>query len=314
MENQNLPPLAETEETFDGALMPEEIPSEPCPAEEPPVRTPAVPAGEAICRQIARGDYEAAVCEAESMADFFPERTLALLRGAADRMRLREAPLLRLLDEEDKKRFFPVYRGDRMPLFEYLLRLQWKVRQGDIDGFARGIPPALFQLARRYLKGKLGVDLERYTDAEGCLNRDELAQTPQGRDILRRLDRRLTVRRNGRILIRNGRPVYLKYRSSPVSTDLCLFLISVYGGDAVVRDTFRRVRDYVRAWQGVLDHEVTPPDARFMKQQTGTTPDEVMARLRFLAGRTIAAVPDHWQSLERMNEWLQDVVRHSVSG
>ena len=264
---------------------------------------------EAVCRHIDNYDYEAAIREAESIAAFVSPRAMELLRGAAERVRINASPLIGLLEEEQKKSLFPIQQSDMMPVFEYMLWLRMKVMREDIADFVRGITPALFNLSLRYLKLKVGIDLKKYVDDRDMLLRSKLEKTDEGRDILQYLDKRFPLRRDGKIILKNGAPMYVDFKDGYINSEICIYLISVYGSDRRVADTFAEIRDFETKIRHKIAHDIVKIDTARMKNVTGVTPSDIMNMLKYVASRTINIAPACWESYERMNELLKEEIK-----
>ena len=58
----------------------------------------------------------------------------------------------------------PIKTGDEREIFEYLISLQIKLKQGNLADFIRGITPVVMDLFESCFKNKCNIDLKKYCD------------------------------------------------------------------------------------------------------------------------------------------------------
>jgi len=235
-------------------------------------------------------DYEAALREAEGIKRHLTNRAVELLEAASARLRLDLRKLRANVPAEAAGKGFGSVQKEDEPLFEYLLWLRCKLLRDDISDFVRGITPALYRLAHKYLRG-LGVDIDRYVEGDR-LKVNLLRGDEKGREYLEILNEK-----------------YKKYggyvKDDYLSSDNCIALIWAYTESDVDADMFENLRRFEAKIRNRIAHDVVKIDRNWMIKQTGYEPWKIWDMFERLANRTLGLSKTDWLCYEYMNDEIK---------
>lgn len=242
-----------------------------------------------IKKHIEAYDYIAALRLAEATKELMPdskvipEQSIRMLKIACARLKLDFSEFTKLNGMTEK--LLPLESSDVRELAEYLLVLQIKVGREEYADFLRGISPIFFEIEKRVLEKRMGMDLSRLIRMDG--------RAPKWKDDLKNLDPSIYKVLDG--FYGQG------FKGGVVKTDHLTRIINHHGGqEAKLFDSFREIEEKVR---NVAAHNIVAVTENWIKSECGYTPDEIMKKLRTLAGKAeIKMDEDDWDSYRKMND------------
>lgn len=117
---------------------------------------------ETIVQLIKAYDYHAAFTLAQDMREFLTDDAFALISAAKERILLNLSGVGQALNNTDYN-IFPIQTaGRKREIFEYLLYLQVKQKQGNYADFIRGITPVILNILEVCLESKFNIDIKKY--------------------------------------------------------------------------------------------------------------------------------------------------------
>lgn len=230
-------------------------------------------------------DYHAARAAGQQMGDFLPEEAGVLLEAA----RLRAHQEWRRIRPDVRERIIPKLGSDEeREIFEYLLWLQIRQRQGELADFLRGLTPALFHLCVRAVQALARFPIRNYCDGD-WLDPERLKGDADGRTVCALLEAHYR---------QPLRPGYL-------NSDLCCWILEgrIPGHPCV--QPLTQLRAIESEARNLAAHTIIPVTDRLLRQKCGRTPEEIMALLRQAAQAVLGREQLQWDSYDLMNRHIK---------
>lgn len=232
-------------------------------------------------------DYHAAVTLAKDMkaedAPYFQKLQLA---DARQRLDLYTVDIL--VKQQDPAIYSPVRNEASRTIYEYMLMLQAKVKQGNYADFARAISPLIVDLYEEILKKQAGISLSDYTFESNGVVRWDMNKLLDNNKIKEILDASYN---NGRF---NGGWVK--------SIHMYTLIKGLIKEPAVLEcvDKLRTVEGNVR---NTAAHNMVSVSDAWVKKKTGLSSEEIITQIRKAFTFTSYNIrSSEWDSYERMNE------------
>ncbi len=247
---------------------------------------------QSIVKLINAYDYSAALILAEQIKGFITKEALDYLIAAKARMELNLSNYTKILSAS-KVDFMPIKSGDKRKIFEYVLMLTVREKQGNYADFIRGLTPILLPIYESCLLNQCNININdycvkatQYGNTVYQLSVDKMQKSEIGKRIYNKLQQRVF----------NDKTIY--------STVHIFSIIEEFSSDHELIDTLRKLED-VRKKRNVVAHEVVGVNDAWIKSKTGLSSKEIVKALKFCMSKAgINISPDFWESYEGMNAIL----------
>ena len=260
---------------------------------------------ESIRRLLDAYNYKAALLLAQDIADFIPEDTMRMLQAAECRLQLDKSGYTKAMQGIPHK-FTPIEMGDQRQIFEYVLSLQIKMRQGNYADFLRGLTPVVLDLFTMCLKDQLKITPEQFCrkTKNGIykISMITMQQTEHGRKIQKALQDGM-ARHNSR---------YGTYYSDIQETALgsmqiCFIFEGMLSEGNLLNDICTMRENIESKLRNIAAHEIESVTDDWIYRQTKMHAEDIMKLLRRLviyAG--VKAKNDYWNSYADMNRIIAE--------
>lgn len=210
-----------------------------------------------VCAHVMAFDYSAAVRIMDGSPTLFSPDCRSLLQAADKRTKLDLRPLTAYARDHGIKAtdWIPIQQSGVQLPFEHLLWLKVKKDRGEYAEYIRGITPLLFRLSLVYLQVKCKCNIEDYCDKDDRLLTSKLSKTPEGQEILEKLNTRY----------------FSGFKDSYLSSDICVHLISMLSTDETMKACFSQLRDFELGIRNKVAHDIVVIDEKMIDQKTGYT-------------------------------------------
>ncbi len=247
---------------------------------------------QSIIKLINAFDYTAALVLAEQIEGFFTKDAIAYLRAAKARINLDLAGYTKAL-KETKADFMPIKSGDKRKIFEYVLMLTVREKQGNYADFIRGLTPIFLHIFENCLLSQCGINIKdyciqtkQYGETIYKLSIAKLQETEKGKEICEVLQKRRFV----------DETVYSTAHIFPI--------IEHFSNNQELVEALGKLEE-VRKKRNVVAHEIVCVNDAWIKNRTGLNTKEITKTLKYCISKTgINIAPSFWESYEDMNAVL----------
>ncbi|MEY8319964.1 hypothetical protein AAK894_02660 [Lachnospiraceae bacterium 46-61] len=256
---------------------------------------------EIVIKMIDAYNYKAAKEIAEDIKEYLEQDTLNLIHAAYCRSQID----LRGYDKALKNKkydFMPVKTGDEREIFEYLISLQIKLKQGNLADFIRGITPVVMDLFENCLKNKCNIDLKKYCEKVNkkgafvyVLRGSILEQTEEGKKIKQILD-----------------GAYGTMKDAPYTSDNVIKLFENLSGaeEYELLNKMKKLHDVEQNVRNFAAHEIVSVTEEWLKKRTEMEAREIMELLKSVTIQSgIHVKKEYWDSYNAMNEVIKNSMK-----
>lgn len=277
---------------------------------------------ETIVQLIKAYDYHAAFTLAKDMREFLNDDAFALISAAKERILLNLRGVGHALNNTDYN-IFPIQTvGRKRNIFEYLLYLQIKQKQGNYSDFIRGITPVILNILEECLENQCGIDLKKYC-VEKIRYKDKIF-------IIKDENEHLTSKQQE--ALRFGNSIYCinidKLTESPAGMEIKSILEEAFGGsikesfysssqiypilykktdDMDLINILEKLQLVERDLRNITAHQMVSVTDDWIQKNSGMTSKEIMDSLKKLAIKSgIKIKNEDWNSYDEMNKMIEE--------
>ena len=277
---------------------------------------------EMIVRLIEAYDYQAALDIAESIDEFIPKEVLTLLMAAKCRLMLDHKGVRRAL-QGTIYNIFPVNSGKHLIIFEYLLYLQLRQKQGNYADFVRGVTPVVMDLLEALLWSKCKIDLKDYCIEKVKYN-NKTYIVPENdnipkymEDIVRKGDHifclynvKLAASSKG-LEIQNI--LQKKFRGeiqeNPYTSAQIYPLLENYIDDTKLIALLSDLKKIERDVRNITAHQIVSVTEDWINRKVEMSSKDIMDLLKRLAANAgLSIKQEFWNSYDDMNKLIVDIL------
>lgn len=250
---------------------------------------------ESIRRLLDAYDYKAALLLAQDISDFISEDTMRMLQAAECRLQLDKSGYTKAMQGIQYK-FTPIEMGDQRQIFEYVLSLQIKMRQGNYADFLRGLTPVVLDLFTMCLKDQLKITPEQFCQKTRTgayrISTAVMQQTETGRQIMQVLQRGFGD---------------LNIKEEHLGSMQIMKIFEGMSGDMALVEDLRRMRDVETNVRNVAAHEIVSVTDDWIYHKTQLHAEDIMKLLkRLVIYAGVKAKNDFWNSFDDMNRVIAE--------
>lgn len=246
---------------------------------------------ESIRRLLDAYNYKAALMLAQDIADFIPEQTMRMLQAAEYRLQLDQRGYTKATKGIDCK-FQPIEAADQCQLFEYVLSLQIKMKQGNYADFLRGLTPVVLDLFTMCLKNQLKITPDMFCqkgrNEAWRISTEVMRKSSEGMQVMNALQqgfRDLSIKED-----------YLG--SMPI-----MKIFEMLSADIDLVKDLRRMRDIETDVRNVAAHEIVSVTDEWIYAKTKMHTEDIMKLLkRLVVCAGVKAKNEFWDSYAAMNK------------
>lgn len=257
---------------------------------------------EMIVQLIEAYDYHAALLIAEGIGEFISPDVTALLRAAESRLMLNQSGIDTALQGTGYQ-ILPIRtNGRKKEIFEYLLYLQLRQKQGHYADFIRGITPVILDLLEECLEVNCNIDMKEFCverikyngDREYRLSNKKLEQSEKGRYVQEILKKRFQNEVKEQFY--SSAQIYpILGELMQKDTDLCEIL-----------KRLDRVESEVR---NVTAHQIVSVTDEWIQKKVSLSSGDIMKLLKQLAVKAKLPVKnEYWDSYDHMNRQIIELL------
>lgn len=250
---------------------------------------------EMIVQLVRAYDYHAALALAKDMREFLPEDVYALLQAAEQRLMLNLRGVGTAL-QGTKYKIFPIETaGNKRDIFEYILYLQLRQKQGNYADLIRGITPVILNLLEECLMTNCKIDLKDYCvekrkgSGQLFLSKEKLEKSEEGREIQKILEAEFS-----------GEIREEFYKSAQIYP-----ILQAKTSDAELGFILEKLRSIEREVRNVTAHQMVSVTEEWIQKMVKMSSKEIVNLLKRLAVYSgIPVKKEYWNSYDDMNALL----------
>ena len=188
-------------------------------------------------------------------------------------------------------KFTPIEMGDQRQIFEYVLSLQIKMRQGNYADFLRGLTPVVLDLFTMCLKDQLKITPEQFCQRTKTgayrISVAVMQQTEIGRQVMRVLQQGFGD---------------LNIKEEYVGSMQIMKIFEGMSNDMALVEDLHRMRDVETNVRNVAAHEIVSVTDAWIYHKTHLHAEDIMKLLkRLVISAGVKAKNDYWNSFDDMN-------------
>jgi len=253
---------------------------------------------EIMIKMIDAYNYKAAKEIADDIKEYIDGNVLDLIHAAYCRSQIDLSGYDKALKNK-KYDFMPIKTGDEREIFEYLISLQIKLKQGNLADFIRGITPVVMDLFESCFKNKCNIDLKKYCDKVNkkgvfvyYLKESLLSNTEEGQKIKKILDSAYGGMKDG------------PYTSNTI---MKLFENLSNAKESTLLDTMKKLHDVEQNVRNFAAHEIVSVTEEWIEKRTGMKAKEIMELLKSITVQSgINVKKEYWNSYDDMNTVIKN--------
>ena len=260
---------------------------------------------ESIRRLLDAYDYKAALLLAQDISDFILEDTMRMLQAAECRLQLDKSGYTKAMQGIQYK-FTPIEMGDQRQIFEYVLSLQIKMRQGNYADFLRGLTPVVLDLFTMCLKDQLKITPEQFCrkmkNGAYKISMTTMQQTERGQEILQALQ-------NGMKRHNNKYGTYYSdiQANTLGSMQICFIFEGMLPECDLLNDICTMRENIESKLRNIAAHEIESITDDWIYRQTKMHAEDIMKLLkRLVIYAGVKAKNDFWNSYADMNRVIAE--------
>lgn len=248
---------------------------------------------QSIIKLINAYDYKAACMLANEVDVYLNKEILACIRSAYSRLQLDVSGYSKEI-AISKMNFKPNMSGDKLKIFEYVLMLIVKQKQGNYADFIRGLTPVLLDIFENCLLKECGINIKDYcierktrTETIYNLSKSKMLETAKGMEICDTLNS--------------------EYRGNfednkPYSTTYIFPIIKYYSTDSKLIESLElleKVRSNVR---NLVAHEIVGVTDNWIEKRIGKNSQTIITNIKYCISKCGMNIKsDYWNSYDDMN-------------
>lgn len=260
---------------------------------------------ESIRRLLDAYNYKAALLLAQDIAEFIPADTMRMMQAAECRLQLDKSGYTKAM-QGMKHKFTPIEMSDHRQIFEYVLSLQIKMRQGNYADFLRGLTPVVLDLFTMCLRDQLGITPDQFCSKmkKGGYKVDTavMQRTERGREIRQALKSGM-ARHNNRYGTR-----YTDIQETVLNSMQICFIFEGMLPEGALLDDICTMRENVESkLRNIAAHEIESVTDDWIYRQTRLHAEDIMKLLkRLVLCAGVKVRNDYWNSYADMNRIIAE--------
>ncbi len=246
---------------------------------------------EMIVRLIKSYDYKGALSVAEDIKEFISDDAYSLINAGYNRIMLNQSGVSKALKNKDFNNIMPIQtNGTKKDIFEYLLYLQLRQRQGNYSDFIRGITPVIMNLLEECLEINYGIKKEDFCIKDNKsvyrINIEQMEKTKKGKMIKEILSKEY----------KDIKETFL------TSAQLYIILISL-SNDIDFISTLETLRNIETNVRNVTAHKIISVTDEWIEKTVSLNSYDIMELLKKIALKAKLNIKkEYWNSYDDMNE------------
>lgn len=280
---------------------------------------------EMIIKLIESYDYNAALMLSYDILEFIPKEAVSLLQAASSRVMLDRKGVSAALRNTEYD-IFPIKTdGIKKDIFEYLLYLQLRQRQGNYAEFIRGITPVILNLFEECLQYNCGIKIKDYcvkkikydghiytiSDSGIPMNSREVEAERYGSSTYYLSNEKLLKDEEGikikEILEKNFKS---EVKEIPYASAHIYAILEEYLDNPELLSLLSEIRVVETEVRNITAHQIISVTDEWIKKKVMMRSDEILAKLKKLAVSSgIKIKNDYWNSYDDMNSKIVELIK-----
>ncbi len=248
---------------------------------------------EMIVQLVQAYDYHAALAIAEDMKEFLPHDVYALLKAAEQRLMLNLSGVGIALRGTSYKIFPIETAGNKRDIFEYILYLQLRQKQGNYADLIRGITPVILNLLEECLMTNCKIDLKDYCiekrkgSGQLYLSKEKLDRSETGKEIRKILETEFS-----------GELREDFYKSAQIYP-----ILQTKTSDNTLKSILEKLKNVEKEVRNVTAHQMVSVTEEWIQKKVDLSSKEIVDLLKSLAVYSgIPVKKEYWNSYDDMNQ------------